>query len=225
MRMDRIKLGIALIALGPVTALAQNEAAVTEYETLLRETRGLEARNALVRRQIEMQEQNLAELQASFQAVPSLENQLPPLLINMVDGLEQFVRLDLPFLVEERSERVATLYNVIESEASDAQKLRRVLEAWAIEGEYGTAFHTEQRLVPMPDGTERNADIVILGRIGLMFQTADEEAITGAWDHANGQWVLLGSEHRNPIRTAIRMARNQVAPDLTLLPVPAPTTE
>lgn len=225
MRMDRIKLGIALIALGPAVALAQNEAAVTEYESLLRETRGLQQRNALVQRQIAMQEQNLAELQASIAAVPDVENQLPPLLIRMVDGLEQFVELDLPFLEEERSERIATLYNVIESEVSDAQKLRRVLEAWSVEVEYGGSFHTEQHLVPLPDGTERNADIVILGRIGLMFQTADDDAITGAWDHANGQWVILGSEYRNPVRTAIRMARNQVAPDLTLLPVPAPTTE
>jgi hypothetical protein len=223
--MDRITLAIALIAVCPVTALAQNEAAVAEYEMLLRETRGLQARNALVQRQIAMQEQNLAQLQASIQAVPNLENQLPPLLIRMIDGLDQFVELDLPFLQEERSERVANLYSVVESEISDAQKLRRVLEGWAIEGEYGTAFHTEQRLVPLPDGTERNADIVILGRIGLMFQTADEEAITGAWDHANGQWVILGSEYRNPVRTAVRMARNQVAPNLTLLPVPAPTTE
>jgi hypothetical protein len=223
--MDRIKLGIALIALSPAAALAQNDAAVAEFEALLRETRGLEARNALVQRQIEAQRQNLADLQAAIADVPNLENQLPPLLINMVDGLDQFVELDLPFLQQEREERVAERYSIIEAEGSDAQKLRRVLEAWAIEVEYGSAFHTEQHPVPMPDGTERNADIVILGRIGLLFQTADDDAITGAWDHEAGQWVILGSEHRNPIRTAIRMARNQVAPDLTLLPVPAPTTE
>ena len=51
---------------------------------------------------------------------------------------------------------------------------------------------------------------------------ADDEALTGAWDHAAGEWVELGSEHRNPIRQAIRMARNQIAPDLLLLPTIPP---
>jgi hypothetical protein len=223
MKMDWKTLGIALIAISPVAALAQQAAdPVAEYETLLRDIRGLQARNALVQRQIQQQEQDLAALQAAIQNVPELENQLPPLLITMVDGLDQFVSLDLPFLEEERQERVANLYLLIESAGSDAQKLRRVLEAWMIEVEFGSAFHTEQHVVSLPDGTERNADIVILGRIGLMFQTADDEALTGAWDLENRQWVVLGSEYRNPIRTAIRMARNQVAPDLTLLPVSAP---
>lgn len=217
MRMDRIKLGIMLIALGPAAALAQDP--VEEYETLLRETRGLEARNALVERQIEMQRRNLANLQTAIAGVPDLENQLPPLLITMVDGLDRFVELDLPFLVDERAERIANLYLLIEDDVSDATKLRRVLEAWAIEVEYGNAFHTEQGMVNI-DGTARNADFVILGRIGLLFQTQDDEAITGAWDHEAQDWVILGSEHRNPVRQAIRMARNQIAPDLTLLPVP-----
>lgn len=223
MKMDWKKLGIALIAISPVAAVAQQATdPVAEYETLLREIRGLQARNALVQRQIQQQEQDLANLQGAIENVPDLENQLPPLLITMVDGLDQFVELDLPYLEEERQDRIANLYLLIESDISDAQKLRRVLEAWSIEVEYGSSFHTEQHLVSLPDGTERNADIVILGRIGLMFQTADDEALTGAWDQENRQWIVLGSEYRNPIRTAIRMARNQVAPDLTLLPVPAP---
>lgn len=223
MKMDWKKLGIALIAISPVTALAQQAAdPVAEYEMLLRDIRGLQARNALVQRQIQQQVQDLANLQAAIQNVPDLENQLPPLLITMVDGLDQFVELDLPFLEEERQDRIANLYLLIENDISDSQKLRRVLEAWSIEVEYGSLFHTEQHLVSLPDGTERNADIVILGRIGVLFQTADDEALTGAWDQENREWVVLGSEYRNPIRTAIRMARNQVAPDLTLLPVPAP---
>jgi len=77
MRMDRIKLGIALIALSPAAALAQNDAAVAEYEALLRETRGLEARNALVQRQSEAQRQNLADLRAAIAAVREKHPGLP----------------------------------------------------------------------------------------------------------------------------------------------------
>ena len=57
---------------------------------------------------------------------------------------------------------------------------------------------------------------------GLLAQTNDDEALTLAWDHANGQWLQLGSEHRNPVGQAIRMARSQIAPDLLLLPTSPP---
>jgi len=220
MKMDLKKLGIFLISLGPAVSLAQDP--VAEYEALLREIHGLEQYNALLQRQIQTQQADVADLQAAIGQVPELERQLPPLLISMVDGLDEFVELDLPFLQEERAERIANLYNLIEDpDATDPQKLRRVLEAWSIEVEFGNAFQTEQGEVTI-DGVERAVDFVIMGRIGLLFQTSDDEAVTGAWDHENKQWLILGTEHRNPVRQAIRMARNQIAPDLLLLPVVAP---
>ena len=219
--MDLKKLGIALLALCPAVSFAQDAGTdpVTEYETLLRDIRGLEAYNALLQRQIETQQSDLVDLQEAIVGVPDLERQLPPLLINMVDGLDDFVELDIPFLQQERSDRIADLKLLIENpDVSDTQKLRQILNAWLIEVEYGSAFITEQGAVSI-DGNERPVDFVIMGRVGLLFQTSDEDAITGAWDHENGQWIVLGSEHRNPVRQAIRMARSQIAPDLLLLPV------
>lgn len=224
MRMHLKKLGIALIALCPIAVVAQDAAVdpVEQYAEVLRDTRGLMAYNALVRRQLQMQQRDLQDLQAAIVAVPDLERQLPPLLLNMVDGLDNFVDVDLPFLVEERQDRVANLSLMIESpDVPDAQKLRRILEAWSIEVEYGSAFHTEAGKV-LIDGAERDVDYVILGRVGLLAQTSDDEALTLAWDHANSQWLQLGSEHRNPVRQAIRMARSQIAPDLLLLPTSPP---
>lgn len=224
MRMHLKKLGIALIALCPVAVVAQDATIdpAEQYADVLRETRGLVAYNALVRRQLQMQQRELQNLEAAIVEVPDLERQLPPLLINMVNGLEDFVDLDLPFLVEERQDRVSNLALMIESpDIPDSQKLRRILEAWSIEVEYGSAFHTEAGKV-LIDGTERDVNYVILGRVGLLAQTNDDEALTLAWDHANGQWLQLGSEHRNPVGQAIRMARSQVAPDLLLLPTSPP---
>lgn len=224
MRMHLKKLGIALIALCPVALFAQDGADnVAEYSTLLREIRGLEAYNALLQRQIQGQQQDLNDLQQAIGGVPELERQLPPLLINMVDGLEAFVELDIPFLTEERLSRIDDLYIMIENSAiPDTQKLRRILEAWSIEVEYGSAFQTESGEVVI-DGVERAVDFVILGRVGLLAQTNDDEAITLAWDHANEQWLDLGSGNRNAVRQAIRMARSQIAPDLLLLPVTPPS--
>ena len=61
-----------------------------------------------------------------------------------------------------------------------------------------------------------------IGRIGLYFQS-DDSRITGAWDPAAGQYVILGNEHRNEIKKGIRMAKDLIAPELLLLPVPSAT--
>lgn len=229
MRMNARTLGIALIALAPMTGFAQpaadQEAALAEYEALLRDIRGLQLYNALLQRQIEAQGTELTQVQQAIADVPELERQLPPLLIEMVDGLEAFIERDVPFLTGERNERVADLYSLIEDpDTNNAAKLRQILESWLIEVQYGGELLTEEGTVEI-DGSERNVDFLIIGRVGLIYQTADDEAITGAWDYRSNQWVELGGEHRNQVRQAIRMALNQIAPELVLLPTVPPQTD
>ena len=55
----------------------------------------------------------------------------------------------------------------------------------------------------------------------MVYQTPDG-ANSGVWDQNNRQWVVLGSEYRNSIRQGLRLARNQIGPDLLLLPIAAP---
>ena len=229
-------LGLALIALAPFCVGAQEPVdqadpaaqavdPVEEYSRLLREIRGLELYNALRSRQLRTQEQELSNVQTAIEGVPALRVQLPPLLIRMVDGLAEFIEHDVPFLTDARNERLQNLYTLIEDpDLNDAIKLSRVLEAWSLEAEYGGEYQTDEGEV-MVDGVPRNADFVVLGRSGLLFQTADADAITGAWDPRINEWVVLGSEHRNPVRQAIRMTRSQIAPDLLLLPTVPPQTE
>jgi hypothetical protein len=221
-------LGIALMSLGPLAATAQEpeaEAAqdpVAEYETLLRDIRGLELYNALLERQIRAQERKLADVQQAIVDVPDLEVQLPPLLIRMTDSLRTFIDRDTPFFTERRHNVVDSLYRDIENaDYSDAFILRRILETWLIEVEFGGNYNTDEGEIEI-DGTLRKVDFVIIGRVGLIFQTADDEAITGAWDSRSNSWVILGSEHRNQVRQVVRMARNQIAPDLVLIPTLPP---
>jgi hypothetical protein len=110
-------------------------------------------------------------------------------------------------------------------------KLRRVLEAWSIEVEYGGAFQTyEEENEQLPPGfpaelTNRTVAFIAVGRVGLLFQTIDDEAISGAWDHRSRSWVILDNEYRNAVGQALRMARNQIAPELVLLPTMPPQPE
>jgi len=211
---------------GATLQVAQaGDAALGEYESLLKETEGLEIYNALLQRQLDAQQVEIQNLRASIEDVPELERQLPPLLITMVQGLEEFVRLDLPFLTEERTNRVAELQLLVErADVSDTEKFRRILEAWQIETEYGNGYSTYVDEIEI-DGATREVEIFQLGRVGLYYQTPDEAAITGAYDPRSRQWVELGSEYRNSVRRALQMARNQIAPELVLLPVVPASTQ
>lgn len=222
MKIKTLSLGVALFACAPLLAIAQDP--VEEYETLLRDIRGLETYNALLERQIAQQQQKLVDLETAIAGVPELEVQLPPLLIRMVDGLREFVEMDLPFLQEQRQDDVAFLYTLIEDPApNDVVKLRRILQVWQVEVQYGREVITFEGTLPGGSG-DRDVDFVLLGRSGLVYQTRDDEALTGAWDTRTETWVELGSEHRNTVRQAIRMARNQIAPELVLLPTVPPQT-
>jgi hypothetical protein len=141
----------------------------------------------------------------------------------MVDGLEQFIELDIPFEAEARARGVVELRSIVErADVTDAEKFRRVLEAWQIENEYGNTYGTYQGQLDI-DGTTREVEFLRVGRAVLLYQTPDLE-FTGAWDQRTRGWVTLGSQHRNSVRQGLRMARQQLAPDLLLLPVPPPST-
>jgi hypothetical protein len=220
--MRRIIQGLSAIALvmGASAVMAQTDP-VDEYDQLLRETEALEAYNALLLRQIAQQERRLTELQGAIGEVPDLERLVPPLIERMVDGLEEFVDLDIPFQEAERADRVAAMRNLVEdANVTDSEKFRRVLEAWEVENEYGRAVSAYTGTLDI-GGTTRDVDFLQIGRVALLYQTQDLEQV-GAWDPEQGAFVALGTEHRNSIRQAIRMANNAVAPDLVLLPIPAP---
>jgi hypothetical protein len=217
----RIKSTLAILTIlmaGSWQAMAQDDR-VAEFDQVLTTTEGLVVYNGLVERQIQTQAQELEELRAAINEVPDLERQIPPLLVRMVDGLADFIALDLPFLAEERAERLAELQLGVErADVSDAEKFRRVLEAWEIENEYGRTPSSYVGQLEI-EGNTREVDFLRVGRIALLYQTTDEAGLTGAWDPRINDWVPLGSQHRNSVRQALRMTKNQIAPELMLIPI------
>ena len=238
MRYLNSSLAMALLVSAAAPALAQDEEAQEEeqvqeetpvtaesYASILKDVDGLVVYNDLLQRQIEAQEAEVERLREAIDQVPELERQIPPLLTRMVDALEQFVELDIPFAADERADRVAELKTLVESSAAtDAEKARRIFEAWLIENEYGRDY--DATVGPLEiDGTQYpEVDFLRIGRVAYVYQTPDRE-LMGAWDSRSNQWVPLGSEHRNSITQALRMARSQVAPDVVLVPIIPPQSE
>jgi hypothetical protein len=192
-----------------------------QYSAILKEIDGLEVYNALLQKQLDGQSQEMADLNDSIDRVAVIERQVTPLMLRMIDGLEQFVELDLPFLLEERRQRVAFLRTLLErSDVTVAEKFRRLLEAYEIENDYGRTIESYKGSLEV-DGASREVDFLRFGRTALLYQTVDAE-IFGAWDNDNREWVSLPAEYRNQIRAGIRMAHKQIAPNLLLLPISGP---
>jgi len=192
-----------------------------DYRAINKEIDGLKVYNRLMSAQTNGQSAVLEDIALSMEQVDVINRQIFPLMERMIDGLEQSVALDVPFLMEERVKRVGTLKTTMErSDVSVAEKFRKVMEAYQIENEYGTSSETYTQSLTL-DGITRSYNILRIGRIGLYFQS-DDAKITGRWDNVDRQWVMDDSA-RSEIRKGIRIAKQLIAPELIVIPVAAPT--
>lgn len=193
----------------------------TEYKRVLKELEGLKVFNTLMQRQIDRQESDIGRLNEAIDEVEATGRQMLPLMVRMIEALDLFVEADAPFLLDERRKRVAGLSDLMEREdVTVAEKFRKVLEAYQIENDYGRTIEAYKAAVEH-EGATLEVDVLRIGRISLVYQTADLSA-TRRWDGDSKSWVDLDGSYRNQVRQGLRVARKQVAPDLLLLPVSAP---
>jgi hypothetical protein len=193
-----------------------------DYRGIMKEIDGLKVYNRLMTAQTNGQQATLDDIDLSMQQVDVINRQIFPLMERMIDGIEQSVALDIPFLMEERAKRIEDLKDIMErSDVSVAEKFRKVMEAYQIEMDYGVSSEWYRAELNV-DGANREYNMFRVGRIGLYFQS-DDTNITGWYNPQAGAFELLGNDHRNEIRKGIRIARQLIAPELILIPLPGPT--
>ena len=188
-----------------------------DYRAINKEIDGLRVYNRLMQAQVAGQEATLDDIELSMQQVDVINRQIFPLMTRMIDGLDRSISLDVPFLMQERSERVQNLRDIMErSDVSVAEKFRKVMEAYQIENDYGNSMeHYEETLTI--DGESRNFNMLRIGRIGLYFQS-DDTRITGRWDNEAREYIIDNSA-RNEVKKGLNIARELIAPELLRLPV------
>ena len=194
---------------------------MTQYKQGMTVVDGLRVYNEQQRRLISNQEKELAELEESIDNVTVIERQIGPLIERMIENLEKFVDLDIPFLINERRERIDFLKDTLDrADVSVAEKFSQVLQAYQVENTYGTTIEAYTDTIEL-DGKSRQVDMLKWGRVALVFQTPDAET-TGVWDNNARNWVIVGDEFRTGVRDGLRIARKTQTADLVRLPVPAP---
>jgi len=192
-----------------------------QYRAINKEIDGLKVYNRLMTAQTSGQQAVLEDIALSMDQVDVINRQIFPLMERMIDGLGQSVSLDVPFLMEERTDRIDKLRSIMErSDVSVAEKFRKVMEAYQIENDFGSSSEWYTQSLTL-EGATRSYNILRIGRIGLFFQS-DDAKITGRWDNTARGWVMDNSA-RSDIRTGLRMAKQLIAPVLIVIPVAAPT--
>ena len=189
-----------------------------QFKAINKETTGLDVYNGQLQKQIDNQMQEMADLNASIDGVSIIERQITPLMMRMITGLEQFVELDVPFLAQERNNRVVKLQAMMDrADIAPSEKFRRVMEAYQVEMDYGRTLEAYSGLHTI-DGQERDVDFLRVGRTALIYQTRDA-SLQGTWNKQTRQWEALSSSYRTQVTKGLRMAKKQLAPDLLMLPI------
>jgi len=215
------RMKLAQVSQESINGVVEGTRTITDqYRAINKEIDGLRVYNRLMTAQVQGQQATLDDIALSMDQVDVINRQIFPLMERMIDGLEQSIDLDIPFLLEERQNRIATIKETMaRSDVSVAEKFRKVMEAYQIELDYGSSAEWYKQSLEIQGGV-RDYNMLRIGRIGLYFQS-DDSQITGMWDAAVGDYVVLGNENRGEIRKGLRMARQLIAPELLLIPLPA----
>jgi len=194
---------------------------VAEYRQVVSQLDNIKVYNKQLEELVASQEAEKTSLMTQIENVSSVEREIVPLMQRMINTLDQFVALDVPFLQEERRQRVQSLRDLMtRADVSTSEKYRRIMEAFQIENEFGRTIEAYRGPLAQ-NGSTLTVDFLRVGRVVLAYQTLDGNQ-QGVWDQKNKQWVTLPETYRGPIRQGLAIARKQQAPDLLTLPVSAP---
>lgn len=184
-----------------------------QYQNTLRETDGLKVYNLQLRAQLKSQASEMEEVRKESFEVERTNREILPLMQKMLDTLQAFVDLDVPFLPEERQGRMKKLREMMDrADVTTSEKYRRIVESYQVEMEYGRTLEGYEGKLG-----DKVVEFLRVGRVGLMYQTPDQKE-TGYWD-ADKKAFVRDDDYRDDVHEGLKIAKKQVSPNLLIVPV------
>ncbi len=191
---------------------------VTEIRELQTRLVWLEYQTGKHETYVQRMKDTIADLETRKLEARQLRENLEPYLEEVVARLEAFISEDLPFLAEERQQRIYFLKNTMNDYHLDlGEKLRRVFEALAVEATYGRAVTASDQTLEI-DGVDTVVSVLQLGRLSMFYQSLDGKKL-GRWDPKENRWEPIPDNYARQIRQALGMARRERSVDLIQLPL------
>lgn len=196
---------------------SEQQQLLLEYQALLKKSEYQKSYNEELTILEKEQVVELASLRQQISDIKLTKQQLLPQLREMVITLEQFIRLDLPFKLQQRLTSVDKLKRLLSSSRTPiSEKYRRVMELYQAENDYNYDLEVYRDNISLA-GDELSVQVLRVGRSNLYMQTMDGK-ISAMWNAQQKNWQLLDEQYRLNIRKAMRVAAKKSAPELLNLP-------
>ncbi len=193
-----------------------------EYRATLKQNTRLAKYNDVLRESIKSQEGSLVSLEEQINSISNLEQDIVPLMSEMLDTLEYFVALDVPFLHIERKRRIRELRQLLhDGNTTNSEKYRRILEAYQIENDYGRTIEAYDGDLKLEENHTQSVTFLKVGRIAYLYQTFDKSK-TFRWSEKDKRWTRLDNKYNKLIDEGIKMAKEQIPSNLMFVPVTSP---
>ena len=188
------------------------------YRAAMAQVDYLDKTRAFEQKEVNSLDASIAELNRRMVESVKLKDNLEDTLNVVVDHLENRVNKDIPFLMNERRERIASVREAIaKPELSAAEKLRRVLEALQVEANYGNTVDVSQERIKVGD-EEISADIIRIGRVSVFWRSPDGNRV-GEFDRGTGQWVEMDHKYAHVISDVREMVMRLRSTKVVTLPL------
>ena len=208
------------------SAASQDRVAAADdaADTAVREYRAVQQQIDNIRLFVDQQNIFLASQKSEIESlnnqlgtVEQIKQGMVPMMLKMTIALEDSIKSDVPFLLEDRLARVERVKAALSNpDVSPAEQYRIVLNAFKIEVSYGQGLDSYEGAHPKRAGNVVN--FLRYGRSAFVYMTKDESEIA-RYDIAKGDWEELGGDQALAMRKAIRVAKGEAAPEIVYAPV------
>jgi len=196
------------------------QATLNQYLAIAQQTDQLRNYDDQLQQLIQAQQAEISSINKQMSQVGVVEQGLLPLMLEMVDSLEQYIKLGIPYHLDERLAAVRQLRDAVNDPAiSVAEKFQKVIQAYEAEIAAGRSMETYRGELSSNAGT-RTVNFLRLGHLVLAYQTLDRSQ-TGYWNTQKHAWQVA-NQYADAVAEGIAVADKQAVPDLLPLPVPAP---
>lgn len=196
----------------------QTRVLLAEYQSTAKEYDSLKLYNDQVQKIINSQIDEIESILLKIDELDQTNQRIVPFMLRMIDGLENFIQLDIPFLMDERVSRLNNLKVTMDrGDISTSEKFRLIVEAYKTELEYGRTIEAYRDNIVIND-IETSADFLRVGRIALTYLTVDGSK-GGYWDTNSQSWEKASSSIKRSTADALKVASKQAPPALIKIPV------
>ena len=195
--------------------------AVREYRAVLQQLDNTILFGDQQRVYLDSQAAEIRSIENQLGTVEQIKQGMSPMMLRMTIALEDSIRSDVPFRVQERLNRIGRVQEALASPSvSPAEQYRQVLNAYKIETTYGYSTESYEGVNPLEPGSV--VDFIRFGRTSFIFLEKGDGGAAYRWSIADNEWRPLSDLDNRQVRQTIRVAREQAAPEIIYAPVTGP---